>query len=117
MSNRTLQYRAAVLFTVATGVSCLFLIPSLVSLAAEPTISTLKAAFEGEVRPILERYCFDCHGGSGLVEGEVNLAAMQNWDEAAKHTKTWEKVAEMLGNGLMPPADAEQPTEAERSKL
>ena len=31
--------------------------------------------------------------------------------------QTWQKVAEMLGNGLMPPEDAEQPTEAERAQL
>jgi hypothetical protein len=117
MSNRTLQNRAAVFLNIAVGCSCVFMILPAVALATEPNASTLRSRYEGDVRPILERYCLDCHGGSGLVEGEVDLAAMQNWDEAAKHTKTWEKVAEMLGNGLMPPADAEQPTDAERTKL
>jgi hypothetical protein len=42
---------------------------------------------------------------------------MTTWDDAVKHSQTWQKVAEMLGNGLMPPADAEQPTEDERARL
>src|SRR5262245_13935879 len=99
MSYRTLQNGAAVLLTIAIGFSYLFRVSSPVSLAAKPNEPTLKSSYEDDVRPILERYCFDCHGGSGLVEGEIDLAAMPNWDEATKHTKTWEKVFEMLGNG------------------
>ena len=74
-------------------------------------------AYQSEIRPLMERYCHDCHGAADTVEGDINLAAMKNWDDAAKHPQTWQKVAEMLGNGLMPPEDAEQPTEAERAQL
>jgi hypothetical protein len=65
----------------------------------------------------MERYCHDCHGNEDMVEGDINLAAMKSWDDVAKHPKVWQKVAEMLGNGLMPPQGAEQPIAAEREQL
>ncbi len=86
-------------------------------LAEEPGPAKLGAAYKSEIRPLMERYCHDCHGGSDTVEGDINLAAMKTWDDVAKHPKTWQKVAEMLGNGLMPPQDAEQPTIDERANL
>ncbi len=85
--------------------------------AEESKPSALGNAYKAEIRPLMEHYCHDCHGGADVVEGEINLATMKNWDDAVKHPPTWQKVAEMLGNGLMPPEDAEQPTEAERERL
>lgn len=82
-----------------------------------PDPKTLGDAYVSQVRPLFERYCHDCHGASDTAEGEINLAAMRDWDEVAKHPPLWQKVAEMLGNELMPPQDAEQPSEAEREQL
>src|SRR3954468_6662939 len=85
--------------------------------ANEPNAAVVGAAYDKQVRPLLERYCYDCHGGADVTEGDINLAAMKSWGVAAKHPKTWQKVAEMLSNGLMPPQDAEQPTKIEREQL
>ena len=99
--------------------SILCIWPALASaaLADEPTAAALGSEYESTIRPLLAHYCHDCHGIADVVEGDINLAAMTNWDAAAKHPKTWQKVAEMLSNGLMPPTDAEQPTAAERAQL
>jgi hypothetical protein len=91
--------------------------PSMTTAAEESNAAALGSAFQAEIRPLMEGYCFDCHGGADLVEGDVNLAAMTTWDEAVKHPQTWQKVAEMLRNGLMPPADAEQPAVDARARL
>jgi hypothetical protein len=87
-------------------------------LAAEAVATTaLESVYSSNVRPLMERYCYDCHGGADVTEGEINLAAFKTFADASKKPKTWQKVAEMLGNGLMPPPDAEQPTENERAAL
>jgi Protein of unknown function (DUF1592)/Protein of unknown function (DUF1588)/Protein of unknown function (DUF1587)/Protein of unknown function (DUF1585)/Protein of unknown function (DUF1595) len=85
--------------------------------AAESDATALGKSYPSEILPLVEHYCHDCHGAADLVEGDINLAAMANWDEARKHPQTWQKVAEMLANRLMPPEDAEQPTEGERARL
>jgi hypothetical protein len=42
---------------------------------------------------------------------------MTNWNEVIKHPPTWQKVAEMIANGLMPPEEAEQPSAHQRRRL
>jgi Protein of unknown function (DUF1592)/Protein of unknown function (DUF1588)/Protein of unknown function (DUF1587)/Protein of unknown function (DUF1585)/Protein of unknown function (DUF1595) len=96
---------------------CLLIATCMTTVAAEPNAIALRNTYQSEIRPLLESYCFDCHGAADFVEGDVNLAAMTSLDEVVKHPQTWQKVAEMLGNGLMPPEDAEQPTADERVRL
>ncbi|HEX2476119.1 MAG TPA: DUF1592 domain-containing protein [Lacipirellulaceae bacterium] len=79
--------------------------------------AALAAKYDSEIRPLLARYCHKCHGGGDTIEGEINLAAMKTWDDAAKQPATWRLAAEMLGNRLMPPEDADQPTDVDRARL
>jgi hypothetical protein len=98
--------------------SLLCLISNAAATGAElPDATSLDRTYQSEVRPLLEQYCHDCHGAGGDAEGDINLAKMEKWADVSRRPTTWQKVAEMLGNGLMPPADAEQPTEAERARL
>ena len=117
MCYGSLQIRAVRFLLVPAAISCLLNTSCATASAEEPNAAVLGEAYQSEIRPLMERYCHDCHGAADTVEGDINLAAMTNWDDAAKHPQTWQKVAEMLGNGLMPPEDAEQPTEAERAQL
>jgi hypothetical protein len=86
-------------------------------IAEAPRSAAVSNAYRPEIYPLLKRYCHDCHGAAEVVEGDINLAVMANWDEAAKHLSTWRRVAEMLEDGLMPPEDAPQPTEIEQVRL
>ena len=96
----------------------LCVLPSQVDVSAEETRQTpLANVYESEIRPLLRRYCHKCHGGGDTIEGDVNLAAMKSWGDAAGQPETWRLVAEMLANRLMPPEEAEQPTEVDRSRL
>jgi hypothetical protein len=117
MNYGSLRTRTVQRFLIA--LACLFLYAGggPIGSAAEPNSTELDAAYQKDVRPLFERYCHDCHGGADVSEGDINLAAVKNAADARKHPKTWQKVAEMLGNGLMPPQDAEQPTTAEREQL
>src|SRR4051812_639634 len=116
MSYGLLRIRAGWSFALATLLQ-LLIAQCISALAEEPSATQLKAAYRSNIRPLMERYCHDCHGGADVVEGEVNLASMKSWDDVVKHPKLWQQVADMLGNELMPPQDAEQPTRAERERL
>ncbi len=85
--------------------------------AEEAKSAALAARYDSEIRPIVARYCHKCHGGGDAIEGDIDLAAIGTWDDAAQQPATWRLVAEMLGNRLMPPEDAEQPTDADRARL
>jgi hypothetical protein len=82
-----------------------------------PEPAALDRAYQSEVRPLLEQYCHDCHGAGDVAEGDVDLAALEQWTDVNQHPTAWQKVAEMLRNRLMPPPDSAQPTETERATL
>ncbi len=75
-----------------------------------------KASGPGElpraVRPLLTRYCTDCHGPTKPKAG-VNLAALLNESQADGSRKIWNKVKENVEGGLMPPEGRPQPSRAE----
>lgn len=85
--------------------------------AEEQDVAAVRNAFKANTYPLVQKYCGDCHGGDGAPEGDIDLSALAEWKDASKATKTWQKVDEMLANGLMPPEDAEQPSDAERAQL
>jgi hypothetical protein len=84
--------------------------------ADEPELKRLEQAYAGEIRVLVVRYCQECHSEKRM-EAEIDLTALATWAEVRKHPRTWQKVGEMLESGQMPPPDARQPTEAERTRL
>jgi hypothetical protein len=116
MRRASLRFLALTYHLAEAAVFCLA--PLQLRVSAEDVKPTgMAKVYESEIRPLLMRYCHECHGGTDAVEGEVNLAVMRTWDEAAKKPATWRLAAEMLSNGLMPPDDAPQPTAVEREKI
>ncbi len=62
-----------------------------------------------------EKYCFECHG-STKPEAGLSISKLVAQPSVGTEWQQWEKVAEMLENGEMPPLEAtEQPTDAERA--
>jgi hypothetical protein len=62
-----------------------------------------------------QRYCFECHGGR-KPEAGLSIEKLVGRFSISEHWQEWEKVAEMLETGMMPPLEAEeQPTDAERA--
>ena len=84
--------------------------------AAEPDAAALEKAYPTDIRPLVTKYCQKCHSAD-LAEAEVDLEPFTSWEEVRKHPRVWQKVGEMLETGQMPPKDAKQPTDAERTKL
>ncbi|HVX16039.1 MAG TPA: DUF1592 domain-containing protein [Pirellulales bacterium] len=67
-------------------------------------------------RPILANYCLECHSTSAR-EGELDLEVFASLAEVRRTPRIWQKVAEMLDNGEMPPKSAKQPSPEERKQL
>ena len=75
-----------------------------------------QAEFVQDIKPLLERYCFKCHGNK-RAKAEVNLEAFGNAPDFFREGRTWEKVISMLHQREMPPEKKPQPTEDERILL
>lgn len=109
------QRRGRRLFAISTLLALSIVLQA--AWSAEPSESRGGPdAYRREIYPLLERYCHDCHG-VGLAEGDVDFSRLAEWDAAVGDARTWERVDEMLANRLMPPEDADQPTDAELGKL
>jgi Protein of unknown function (DUF1592)/Protein of unknown function (DUF1588)/Protein of unknown function (DUF1587)/Protein of unknown function (DUF1595)/Protein of unknown function (DUF1585)/Planctomycete cytochrome C len=73
-------------------------------------------AFAAEIRPLVKKYCFECHSTqkkkAGLdLESIAADATPANWPEV------WDQVGERLRAREMPPAKSAQPNEQERLKV
>jgi mono/diheme cytochrome c family protein len=83
----------------------------LIGAEADPRAASPQAADDRDVRPLLAKYCFGCHGAD-KPKADLNLDAAP-----LKPGKTWKKVFDILHADEMPPKDKPQPTPAERERL
>lgn len=81
----------------------------------EATIARVAATFD-EVRPLVARYCFECHSRD-LIEAEIDLAVFADLAAVRRQPRTWQKIGEMLDSGQMPPKGAKQPSDADRLRM
>lgn len=79
-------------------------------LPAEPTSALVR--YREKVQPILEQYCYDCHG-YGANEGQRTLDEFASDEAMLADTKLWHAVLKNIRSGMMPPTDAERPTKEE----
>ncbi|MBD3673209.1 MAG: DUF1592 domain-containing protein [Planctomycetaceae bacterium] len=89
------------------------LFPAVISAAPKPEAAD---HFETEIRPLLLKYCAACHDPEEQENAAPFLRA-KTVDQIGTFRSLWSSAAEQLQNRTMPPADEEQPTEAERLKL
>jgi hypothetical protein len=71
--------------------------------------------FNRKIRPVLEEYCYDCHG-DGENRGGVALDAFNSTTNFVASRDVWWRVLKNLQANLMPPAKKSQPTK-EQKKL
>ncbi len=75
------------------------------------------ATFEHDIRPLLARYCAECHG-KDKQKGDVDFSHLATGAAALSERTLWKSVREQLGNGVMPPPkQKQQPDAAEREAL
>lgn len=69
-------------------------------------------SFDERVRPLLERYCNQCHNPESH-QGNLTLGKMALDDDPIKNRSAWWKVLKNLRAGVMPPAGEERPSSEE----
>ena len=110
----TFRFPAPARFTLmfrVVGVGCGITLFGIQSVAAESA-----ADFQRAIVPLLETYCYDCHG-DGAAKGGL---AMDEFADLSKHLedrKHWHAIWQNLRSQVMPPSDKDQPTPAERQQL
>src|SRR5437870_5388277 len=92
------------------GASCAVIFASAAP-AAEP-----KAEFEKQIVPLLDNYCYDCHG-DGAKKGGLALDKYTSLDAHLNNTELWFSVWKNVQSQLMPPASKSQPKPDERERL
>lgn len=73
------------------------------------------ASFQSDIEPILDQFCYDCHG-YGSDKGGVVLDGFAD-DAAVRDTTLWLRAFKNLRSGFMPPSDEAQPSEEQKEKV
>ena len=73
------------------------------------------AGYETHVRPLLDRYCFQCHGERH--KGGLDLRVFRSEDDVVASRKTFEHVLTHMEARTMPPEKKPQPTPDERALM
>src|SRR5665213_1829941 len=98
-----------------------FIVASLLTaslMASRPVkaVDSPAADFKKNIQPVLEEYCYDCHGG-GENRGGVALDAFNSTTNFTGGRDVWWRVLKNLRAGLMPPAKKSQPTKAQKEAI
>ncbi len=72
--------------------------------------------FRTDIRPILQTYCFDCHG-DGMNKGKVAFDEFKTDQAAVEDRELWWKALKNLRANLMPPAKKPRPTPEQRELI
>ena len=96
----------------------LFLFISLLFISAQNAYSeNFKEEFSTRIRPLLEKYCLDCHDPDDEDNESPFLEAVA-LEDIGKYRHAWKSTAAQLRNRTMPPKrKKKQPTEFERLEL
>jgi hypothetical protein len=77
--------------------------------------STGETAFQSRIKPLLNKYCFGCHGEK--KKGDLDLRVYTDEASVLRDRKTFAKVAKNLQAHEMPPEKKPQPTLEERELI
>ncbi len=89
------------------------------TLAVSPCFGKITPAgerFREGVQPVLETYCYGCHG-HGASEGNRTLDEFDSDESLVGNIELWHAVLKNVRAGIMPPAGEERPNDEERQRL
>jgi hypothetical protein len=72
--------------------------------------------FHKQIKPILTKYCYDCHG-YGERNGNVALDELKTDDDLQHNPDLWFKVLRNVRSGIMPPKKHDRPNGDQRQLL
>ncbi|MGO8701911.1 MAG: DUF1592 domain-containing protein [Limisphaerales bacterium] len=74
------------------------------------------AEFHKTIQPMLQNYCFDCHG-DGASKGNVAFDQFKSDQAALENRDLWWKALKNVRAGIMPPANKPRPSSEEQAQL
>jgi hypothetical protein len=92
------------------------LLAALGSSASRAADSAAASAFHKQVEPVLQTYCYECHG-DGNRSGGVALDEFDPTQNLAESRDLWLKALKNLRSGIMPPAKKPRPSAAEQQSI
>jgi hypothetical protein len=103
---------------VSVCLCCRMRYPAIISLLflVSPMVQAKEDAFKKHVQPILQQYCYDCHG-NGKHKGDLALDHYTTLESIRADRKEWELVLRNVKSGEMPPEKKPQPTKEQRDLL
>ena len=115
--NRSMRRGCVCTLLSASLFAIIGLMPTILAAAPlPPGFAELADEYLQQTHPLMEQFCLDCHSGE-KPEGDLDLEQFATLTNVRHGTKSWQKVAEMLDNGEMPPEDAEQPSTQQLGQL
>lgn len=79
----------------------------------DPLAHQLEERLKDDIRPLLQKYCYECHG-NGKKKGGVQLDGPGDIKSIMNGADDWLTVVEVINTGLMPPEKKPQPTGHEK---
>src|ERR1700690_1439705 len=74
------------------------------------------ATFDRDVRPVITGTCAPCHSAA-LASGGLNLVGLNSSATVASQQEAWEKIAQKLRSGEMPPKGVQRPPQAKMEAM
>ncbi len=74
-----------------------------------------KPAFDKDIKPLLTKYCYSCHGEK--KKGDLDLRLYASESNAKQDAQQFAKILGRLENHEMPPENKPQPSKSERAVL
>ena len=88
----------------------------LLAILLMPVLAAGDVTFEKEIKPILEDYCFDCHG-DGASKGDFSMDEYEDLSGHLDNVDHWLAVWRNVRSQIMPPPKKDQPDLAEKRQL
>ncbi|WP_298869217.1 DUF1592 domain-containing protein [uncultured Gimesia sp.] len=81
------------------------------------SIEISEKQFTSQIKPLLTKYCLDCHTGEEAEAG-LSLDKYTSRSSILEHREAWEKIVQRIQIQSMPPKDADSlPTDKEREAI
>ena len=75
-----------------------------------------RADYQNEILPILEEYCFDCHG-DGSKKGDFSMDKFSNLAAHVQDQEHWLSIWRNVRSQIMPPSEKTQLPYSDKIKL
>lgn len=82
----------------------------------KPDLTKQQAAYEKEIRPVLQQFCVGCHNEKKSLGG-INLTAFAEVTAVQRDQTTWRKVLTQVRERHMPPSNLPQPKLEQREQI